>query len=191
MNIEHTTSYYLLLPMLGIEYQDHLHCGIDEVYLGCPEYTGNEELGEYMFITYKNWKSAKDDVRERISSISKDSFTNETNGLYTKVFDIPEEYKIDIEYFKRGDYSKINKEYVEKYFPKYIEEDGIQIKYPNRMIFDKDPDLRDAWDLEYNVQIPEDTEVWPKPGSRELLATKSDQYNGNSRTMPMVPIGSK
>ena len=193
MIFKHTFTHYLLLPILGIKYEHHKICGIDEAYLGCHEYTGNENMGEYMFVTYTNWKNADESSKELLRSVSKDLFTNETNGLLTLVFEIPEEYKIDVFYFIKGDYSKINRDYVEKHFPKIMIVDGVEHKHPNytnRLIFDKGDELRQAWDIEYNVQIPEDAEVWPKPSpDREVLKPiHSNAYdNGN---LPAVSLTS-
>lgn len=190
MKIKNNTSYYLLLPMLEVDYSHHIECGIEEVYTGCPEYTGDEELGKYLFVTYNNWNKSNNESKTILRSLATDSFTNGTNGLYTLVFEIPEKYKIDVEWFKKGAYSKINKEYVEKYFPKVIvDSNGDQVRFKNRMIFDKDEDLRLAWDIEYGVQIPEGAEVWPKPGERELLKPK--QISHDIRSMPTMPIVSE
>ena len=189
MKFNHTFTHYLLLPMLDIPYPIHLNCGIDEAYLGCPEYTGNEEMGEYMFVTYKSWKHGSEEAKALIKEKSIDTFTNSTNGLLTKVFEIPEEYKIDVEYFKRGDYSKISKEYVDKYFPITVTMEGEEVKHNNRMVFDKDRELADIWDIQYNVQIPEDAEVYPKPDpDRELLKPKG--VSNDTEFVPTIDLTS-
>lgn len=189
MTIKHTNSHYLLLPMLDIPYEKHGALGIQEVYIGCPEYQGDEDWGKYLYVTYLNWKNGDSELKQEIKSKSIDLFTNTVNGLITLVFEIPKQYEIDIQYFLRGEYSKMDRNYVEKNFPEITKYEGKEIRNPNRGVFDKADFLREAWRSEYNVEIPEDAEVWIKPDkARELLTTKKIQSN-DPENHPMVSIG--
>lgn len=188
MKVEHTSTYYFLLPMLGIEHRKHSLCGIKEVYLGCPEFQGDDDWGKYMYVTYTNWKDADPQIKKEIKDKSLDLFTNEVDGLITLVFDIPEKYAIDIQYFIRGEYSKIDREYVRANFPIVIKDaNGEEIMNPNRGILDKAGFIRDAWEFEHNVKIPEGAEVWSKPDkSRELLTKKTS--TNDPEFLPVVPL---
>ena len=188
MNIEHTSTYYFLLPMLSIDHKKHSVCGINEVYLGCPEYQGNDDWGKYMYITYNNWKNGDPQIKQEIKDSSIDLFTNEVDGLITLVFEIPKKYEIDVQYFIRGEFSKIDKEYVNANFPVYlINSKGEKILNPNRGILDKADFIREAWEFEHNVKIPEDAEVWTKPSKDRELLTRKKQEN-DPELLPMVSI---
>lgn len=186
MTFKHTFTHYLLLPMLEIDYIHHSACGIDEAYLGCPEMTGDSDLhSDFMYVTYKTWNTAPDESKKVLRSHADSVFTNETNGLLTVTYPIPEKYKIDVEYFIRGEYSKIDKGYVKEHFPEKIHIKGEEHFNPNRGVFDKADFIRDQWEELFNVQIPEGQEVWPKPDpDREIL--KPAKQNSNATDPPLL-----
>lgn len=71
--------------------------------------------------------------------------------------------------FLAGKYSQVDKDYVEKYF-------STPAKRTARMIFDRDPSLRDQLERDLDVRLPHDAEVYSKVdikqetyGSHELL----------------------
>ena len=65
--------------------------------------------------------------------------------------------------FTEGRYSELDKKYVEMYFPKiHFGEDGPS-RPLNRRVIDRDPLLRKWWRTKYEIEIPEEAEVWSKP----------------------------
>jgi hypothetical protein len=61
--------------------------------------------------------------------------------------------------FVEGRYSKIDRDYVEKFFPNVPH----HRLYGNRLVLDKSPRLKEAIEDELGVTLPDNAEVWSKP----------------------------
>lgn len=149
----------LIAPVMGLHnmlfYNNLLNC-----YVGNVEYEGTDNWGDYIYIEV-NYTCPK----ELLESLQKhDWYKTEIDSLNQTiilVFEPDENTKTKIlKPFIEGKYSKIDKDYVEKYF-NYKEIDGS--KPINRMIFDKDPKLKEYWENKIEVSLPENAEVWSAP----------------------------
>lgn len=61
--------------------------------------------------------------------------------------------------FLKGEYSQVDRKYVDKYFPN----NPAHRLYGNRLVFDKHPAKRSYWEAKIGQTLPADAEVWPKP----------------------------
>lgn len=91
-----------------------------------------------------------------------------SNGYTIFAFEVPDESKHIIDLFKQGKYSKFDKEYIERHFPKKIEvidRDGqVRRKVSQvRKVFDKHKDLRDHWYQRAGIELSEEDEHWSIP----------------------------
>lgn len=74
------------------------------------------------------------------------------------VFKLPEKYRADVELFKLGKYSKMNRDYVNEKF----EKGSKKFK-----VFTKDPGYRAALEDECGLRLPEDAELASIPNPEE------------------------
>ena len=73
--------------------------------------------------------------------------------------------------FKKGQYSKMDKRYVNKFFPKFI--DGkVSVRWK---VFYKDPSLKAFWEEKLAVQIQPDKELWDIPEAEEEIINFNKQ----------------
>lgn len=94
----------------------------------------------------------------------------EGDTLY--VFSITEEEREGVvEPFKRGEYSKMDRKYVERFFPNQA---GHRL-YPNRLVCDKSDLMREAIETELGVHLPDNAEVWSKPKMEEEVYGYTDK----------------
>ena len=79
-----------------------------------------------------------------------------------------------LNHFKKGEYSKIDKRYVNKFFPKFV--DGkVSLRWK---VFYKDPSLKAFWEDKLDVNLDSDKELWDKPSpSDEILNYNLEQSN--------------
>lgn len=95
-------------------------------------------------------------------------------GYRMFVFKLSDEIKQKVvEPFLRGEYSKVDRSYVEKFFPNNPNHNN----YPSRLVFDKSNLTREYWEDQLGTTLPLDAEVWSKP-------TKSQEIYGYIETLP-------
>lgn len=130
--------------------------GFVNTYLGKKDY--DCQYGQCFFLHYT------DDVDPRLTThfekhpLFRDKL-RPLEGEQLFVFNVPEEsYNKVVRPFIEGKYSAIDREYVNKKFPK----DPYGKLRLNRRILDKDPALRDEWSRRLGVTLPPDAEVWSK-----------------------------
>lgn len=114
-------------------------------------------MGECFFVHYT--EEVDPTLHKQLTSkpVFREKLTTDAGVLY--VFNVPEEeFKTIVRPFMRGEYSKVDREYVTEFFPN----DPHSKIYTNRLIFDKSPTMRDYWRYERGVDIPEDAEVYSK-----------------------------
>lgn len=83
-------------------------------------------------------------------------------GHIVLLYDYPEKFKQDYDKIMAGKYSETSKEF-QKCFPESIEIYGKTMNTVQFMVFNKDQYLRDKFKEEYDIDIPEDSEVWSIP----------------------------
>jgi hypothetical protein len=98
-------------------------------------------------------------------------------------FQLSEEWKHIKEELLTSKYSKIDREYVEKYFPKRTVEsydqylNPIYAKSMNHMILTKDEELRQKWEEKLSMTIDPELEVWEKVHLHEEILNYKDDKN--------------
>lgn len=88
------------------------------------------------------------------------------SGLRMFVFRLNAEDKFKVvEPFLEGKYSKVDRTYVDKFFPN----DPNHSNYGSRLVFDKSSLLRDQWEDKLGTALPLDAEVWSKPTKQKEI----------------------
>jgi hypothetical protein len=154
---------------------------LDNTYIGNVNWEGDDSWGKYYYVAFK----------EDLSSILLKTLEKhpmyvttlwEDDGTFLVVFEFDEEtQQLIIAPFTRGEYSKIDKNYVDKYFQQFT---STGQQSTNWQIVNKAETLRAYWEKELNVtpyiriSIPEDAEVWSKiKKENEIFGYK--QYSQN------------
>lgn len=100
----------------------------------------------------------------------------------TFVFKMSNEDKTKVlEPFLKGEYSKVDKGYVDKHFPN----NPSHRLYGNRLVFDKHPAKRSFWENSLGLTLPRDAEVWPKPSQKTEVYGYIDS-NANPGVMATI-----
>lgn len=82
----------------------------------------------------------------------------------TFVFKLSEEDRSGVvEPFLKGEYSKVDRDYVKKYFP---DDPGHRL-YGNALVLRKHPAKKAYWESKIGSTLPLDAEVWPKPQKKK------------------------
>lgn len=177
-SVKKNKTTLFLLPLLELHYPDLVNHGFVNAYLGDDNY--EIICDNHMFLLFNPVKFTKE-FEEFASvlrthpyfSLEYDCPENEL-GKVMFVFGIPSEYNHIVSNVKKGEYSKVDKRYVNKYFPKFI--DGkVSIRWK---VFYKDPSLKKFWEDKLAVVIESDKELWDIPEAKEeILNYKQEQSN--------------
>ena len=81
------------------------------------------------------------------------------DGLIVFAFSQGNYVKGVVDKFWLGQYSKVDRVYVELYFPAVT----THSRYGSRCVFDQCAKLREHWEKAIGVSLPPDAEVWSKP----------------------------
>lgn len=168
-------SKSFILPILGLP---SFFNGIVDTYLGNIYYEGEESWGNYLYLCLDPQEVSKPiGSALRNHPQFKEEFHEDEFVFF--VFDLTETQKQNIvEPFLEGKYSKIDREYVARSFPKYTAVGTISTNWrilvrddwekPNNIL-----PLKDYWEGKINnpehkkyglsVSIPDDAEVWSRP----------------------------
>jgi len=123
-------------------------------------YLGSEDFqyGHHLLLLYTDHLSEKLFSQLRSSQYFSTSFCPK-EGLVMVVFKLTKDlYRKVFKPFIEGKYSQIDREYVEKHYPR----NPSSLVYTNRLILDKDVSLRDHWEDKLDTTLPPDAEVWSK-----------------------------
>ena len=145
-------SASFILPILNLSCTIYRN-GLVETYMGDADYV--DDWGKYLFIEMDNSSKLLDCLRTNHLYI--DSYPRTTNTTMF-VFDLSD-YESITKPFLEGQYSKIDRRYVNKNFPPI---EGLS-KSLNREILDKSPRIRHYQENRIGVNLPEDAEVWDRP----------------------------
>lgn len=145
----------------------YLWNGLLGTYAGNYDYTGDDSWGKYLSLLYDPTKV--NDLQLTALRSSKQlvyEYTPEEGGIMF-VMKIPPKYKKDvIEPFLKGEYSKIDKEYVNAHF----KSSTINGSYStNWLILNKDKSLRKFWEDQIGLPLPPDAEVWSRPRKEDEI----------------------
>lgn len=158
MNTEQQKSKSLVVPVLGVNTVE-FYSSLINTYLGNVEYEGDDSWGNYIYLELK-----RDTPGYLIRHLRNHSwFINEYDPTTESIIVVMEPdddvKKKIIEPFLQGKYSKIDKDYVNKYF-NYVYPDGT--RPINWLILNKDKSLWNYWENKING-LPKDAEVWSAP----------------------------
>lgn len=170
----------LLIWTLG-QMPAEFYTKLDNTFIGNVIWEGNDGWGNYLYV-----RSLSDYSASLISMIRKHTMYvqdyYDEDGRQVLIFKFTGEQKQTIVApFIRGEYSKIDRDYVKKYFKKTTNSGKIST---NWQILHKAKELREHWMRELNVTpyiritIPEDAEVWSKIKKKlEILNFEIDQVH--------------
>lgn len=160
-----TQTNQFILPMTNIDISEVDNNGFINSYIGNKDY--DKDWGENIYVLYDSDRiSLKHSQHIMAQEFFKERYYPEI-GKVMFIMGIPTKYQAEvIEPFLRGEYSKINKEYVHKYFSKH---DVVGNEMTNWKIFYKSPNMRIYWENILNVELDLDAEVWSRPLKREEI----------------------
>jgi len=93
---------------------------------------------------------------------------NEDHRMF--VFSFEDNFKQSVvSPFLAGKYSKIDRDYVNMFFPREIISGITRRPSMNWMILNKSPKIREQWEDILDVSLPEDAEVWSRPLETEEI----------------------
>ena len=166
--MQKSTSF--LVPMMN--FSGSVYPSLIGSYIGNVEYEGDADWGNYLYLEYeydKNKQYIYNEIREHAQFI--DELHDDNSIIFILKFTDKQRETI-VNPFKEGKYSKIDRNYVAKYFPKYNREGRVSNNWrilmkdewdrPNYII-----SLRDYWEGRIGIPIPVDAEVWDRPMKRE------------------------
>lgn len=85
-------------------------------------------------------------------------------GHMTFVFKVSDKDQVGVvEPFLQGKFSKVDRKYVDRYFP---DEPGHRL-YGNGLVFRKSPAKKSFWETKLDTTLPPDAEVWSKPQKKK------------------------
>jgi hypothetical protein len=155
-----------LYPALELPDNILLRNGFKNAYLSDHEYDIRWDYDKCLYLLFEPEKF--DDVFEDFSAYMRghDLFKDEydLNGKVVFVLEIPKKYQDIIETFKRGEYSKFNREYIQECVP-MVKKGSVSKAWK---IFNQDASLRKEWATFCGYDNVEDfarwnQEVYPKP----------------------------
>lgn len=153
-------SMSFLIYTLNIP-SSHLWRGLASSYAGNYDYTGDDTWGEHLSLLYRT----RDITEEQIDIIRKNKgyvheYDPDTDHIMF-VLKIPTKYKKNVVTpFLKGEYSKIDREYVNANFKQTASNGSYST---NWLILTKDKSLRKFWEDQIGVPLPHDAEVWSRP----------------------------
>lgn len=147
---------------------------IENTYLGNTEYEGDNVWGKYFYLEVNpiHLDACLRNLTTHPQYIT--YFNSSYNDNLFFVFEITQNQKKIVDPFLLGQYSKIDRIYVENTFKK--EQSGNTSL--NWRILNKDENwerpshvmsLRDYWFARIGIELPENAEVWSKPEKRDEI----------------------
>lgn len=138
---------------------------LKNTYIGCIEWEGEDAWGQYLYVEVEqDYSTLLLDTIRKHPMYAQDFYSKE--GEFILVFKFtPEQQTQIVKPFMAGEYSKIDRNYVNQYFKSHTPSGHPST---NWQILNKDEALRRHWEQELNVtpyiriSIPEDAEVWSR-----------------------------
>jgi hypothetical protein len=172
-----------LLPLLELNYSEIIENGFVNAYLGDDGY--EIICDNHMFLLFNphkftiQFEAFAEKLRQHPCFSLEYDCPDNKYGKVMFVFGIPPEYNHVVANIKKGEYSKVDKRYVNKFFPKFI--DGkVSIRWK---VFYKDPSLKAFWEEKLSnerspVRIDNSAELWDKPDAcDEIINFNKEQTN--------------
>jgi hypothetical protein len=173
--VKKSKTTLFLLPLLQLDWFELQENGFVNAYLGDDDY--EIICDNHLFLLFNPYKFTVgfenfcQKLRDNpLFSLEYDC-PNYENGKVMFVFGIPSEYQHILPNFKKGEYSKMDKRYVNKFFPKYIDS-KVSIRWK---VFYKDPSLKAFWEEKLAVEIAADKELWDIPEANEEVLNYNKQ----------------
>lgn len=157
-----------MLNLNSFELYEKLKCS----YIGNVDYEPQESWGEYIYLEVYNTIS-----KTLVSQLrNHEWYAHEYDPTPNTIMFAfrPDKHTREkiLKPFTRGEYSKIDRDYVNRYYDYWLEGGTRPL---NWQIFYKSPELRQYWHNQINptdaavVQIPEDAELWSKPMKQDEI----------------------
>lgn len=139
-------------------------------YLIDPEFS--EDFNGQLYVLFKSGMS--DNLVNFLTSHTAFKTTySPKDGLQMFVFSYdPEQIEGVVKPFLRGAFSKIDRAYVERYFPAVASHHN----YTTRKVLDRHPDYKEYWERRIGVELPSDAEVWSKPEIKDETFNRTLVY---------------
>lgn len=161
-------SRSFILPMFDIP-TAYLTPYLLDTYLGEFNFYSDDTWGEHFFLHYYQLNEDQKDYYE-----SHDRFISHIelqDGTSIVVLSITaKERKNIVLPFLNGEYSKIDRKYVTKYFSSTVNGNVST----NWLILNKSNSLRQYWEKRIGITLPADAEVWSKPKKEDEILNYED-----------------
>lgn len=163
MAIQKSRSF--ILPMMN--FSEEATKQIKNTYLGNTEYEGENNWGKYFYIEL-DYEDIKSITNEFLTHPQYITHFHSANDTLFYVFEITYNQRKIVDPFMDGKYSLIDREYVNKYFNKFIN-GNVSL---NWRILNKDENwempsstkaLRTYWFERIGIELPINAEVWSRP----------------------------
>lgn len=158
-------SQSFILPMMT--FNPDINKVLINTYLGNTEYEGENSWGKYMYIEF-NHENLNEVLQLKTHPQYLTHFHSSVNNNIFFVFEITTNQRKIVDPFLEGKYSKIDRDYVNKYFVQYNNQ-NISL---NWRILHKDENwdrpssimsLRDYWFSRIGIELPPNAELWSRP----------------------------
>ena len=165
-NINYNRSVYCILPILNMIRTELLYKkGLLNCHLNCNLLDGYKN---HIFVTYnKNINIKFPKFIEKMMSHELFEDVVEFNHLYVLIFKIPNEFKEDIDYFKRGMYSKFSKKHKALIHK-------CHFLNPTKKLFKilwKKLEYKEYLEEYLDVKLEDDAELWSIPNNKDIDLT--------------------
>jgi len=180
--IKKNKTTLFLLPLIGMNYQEDykqlMDNGFVNAYLGDDNY--DIIIEDNLFLLFNPFKFTKEFewYCERLRNHPLFSYEydcpDNPYGKVVFVFRIIPEYLSIVEKFKKGAYSKIDREYVKKWFPKYQADSTVSLRWK---IFNKDPSLKDSLEKKLAIVLSDDAELYDIPDPNVEILNYNENKN--------------
>lgn len=158
-------SSSFILPILNINWGELNNNGYISTYMGDRLYTGDNSWGENLFIKIdktslsQNFESKLKSHKRYVTSYN---VPDENTTMF--VFSFEDQFKDQVvKPFLEGKYSKIDKSYVNMFFPKEVVSGLTRKPSMNWMILHKSDLIRQQWEDILETSLPDGAEVWSRP----------------------------
>jgi hypothetical protein len=159
--LKKNSSYWFLLPYLGLDTNTLLDFGLVNTYLAdhISQYQWDNNI--HLLFNQPKYNSKFNRFIEDLEKHPQyiDSYDVIGDGTLMVVFSLEE--ILDVLYlFKKGKYSEFPEEFKEKYFPKYTSTGVLSHRWK---VFQKHEDMKKVIEQKVGEKLPKDAEVWDIP----------------------------
>ena len=175
---KYTLTTSLLLPAAGLDATLLVEFGFINAYINDAEYervVGDQEKDVFVLLKPSSLDTRFEEYCAMLRGLSNylDEYDIE-GGFVMFRFKLLEEWKHIKDEFLTSKYSKIDRRYVNIFFPQYYASPEGYVVSKNWQILTKAPELRAFWEEVLDTSIPEDFELWDKINpTKEVFRCKS------------------